>query len=682
MDTHDQHSLLYRNGELEAELRFIKKQLAEALNANNFLLTRLSVPPIDTSSESNARLQEKYEHAIHENGRLKAQLGLTPRITPKRSIGIRPTQHRRRDSVVTTFEASREGTQGTAEELLSFEEDDTSALETTLRHPASYGLVTTLTPEKPERKKDTFGLGIANSSSSAYPDTDTNEEIFDQDASPPFLHKKPHGFEIKYGDGTSSFIPTPITTPSSMFSHAPIEPQVVVPLPFHNAEHMRMMGMACFLEDQTAEERAQAWHRHAEYHPRHSGHEYVQYYEEVIRPAYLEKMKAREQTQEIAKPATASPQAEVDREPEQNVDEYPGQESQASNETVKAKVNEAQPSTMENLWPKPADPASFDNLTVITVNEDSTTAAASTDADTVKTPELALAVPPQLALSMRAEQHAPQGILRLKEPHFQYGNRALDQRPRFMPSPGPQELEELFATSHLEQIHAYRAVTISKVPKSATLHDVLFNIRAGKIFSVILHETAGFRTNPPIETNTITLTFTSGKDTKDFIKSCEADSTFTLPTDGTTFQAEVTLIPTITRPLSPWVLLKMKEDNLSRVLYIHDPEKTFPVDRVVEEMMREGAKKPLKESFDDEVPGLMLFEFASIQEAANARGAMEKNFNFFGEISRGFTVDPCAKPKGPVESGLGPEEDEVEEAGGETEVSGETTLSGKEKKRR
>ncbi|KAF7188327.1 hypothetical protein HII31_10391 [Pseudocercospora fuligena] len=653
MDTTTFHSLLYRNGELEAELRSVKKQLADALNANHFLLTRISTPSTDTYSERNARLQEKYEAAIQENVRLKAQLGLTPRITPKRRIGIRPPQHRRRDSVASISEASREGTQATAEELLSFEEDDTSALETNLRPPASYGTVTTLTPKKPEQKKDTVGLGIANSFSSASPNTDTNTDSFDQDTSPPIPQRKQHGFEIKYGDGTSSFIPTPITTPSSTFSHAPMEPQPVVPLPFHNAEHMRMMGMACFLEDQTPGERARAWHGYAVRHPRHTGSEYIEYYEEVIRPAYLEKMKAREQVQEVVNLATTSPQTEAGAEPEQENGEVSDQELQASNETVKASVNEAQPSETAFVWPKPADPASLDHLTVITAKEDLALAAEPADADALKTPEVGVEVPHQLALSMYAEHKAPQEVQHSVESRFEHRDRALDQRPRFMPNPGPQELEELFATAHPESIHAYRAVTISNIPKSATLHDVLSNIRSGKIFSATLHETAGFRTNPPISTNTITLTFTSGKDTKSFIDSCSTNPIFTLPTSNTTFHAIVTLIPTITRPLTSWIISKMKEDNLSRVLYIHDPEKTFPLDRVVEEMMRGGAKKPLKESFDEEVPGLMLFEFASIQEAANARGAMEKNFDFFREISRDFATDPCAKAKGGEDEGEG-----------------------------
>ncbi|KXT06272.1 hypothetical protein AC578_9152 [Pseudocercospora eumusae] len=644
MDTKTLHSLLYRNGELEAELRMVKKQLAEALNANNFLLTRLSVPPTDTYPAGNARLQEKYEDAIDENVRLKAQLGLTPRITSKRRIGIRPPQHRRRDSVTSLSEAIVEGTQATEEELLSFEEDDASALESFLRQPASYGTVITAAPKKPEQKRDTMALGIANSFSSASPGTGMNDDIFDQNTSAPIPHQKQHGFEIKYGDGTSSFVPTPITTPSSTLSHAPVQPQAVGPLPFHNAEHMRMMGMACFLEDQTPEERAQAWHRHAVKNTRHSGQEYVQYYEEVIRPAYLKKMKAREQAQEMASPAVASPQPEVEHEPEQEIGGSRDQELQASNETVKAKVNGVQPLTTEPLLSKPADPASFDHLTVVTTKDDLALASEPIDAYALKKPEVAPEVPHHLALSMQAEPKAEQTVHHAAEPRFEHRDRALDRRPRFMPCSGPQEPEELFATTHPDNIHAYRSVTISNIPKSATLHDILSNIHAGKIFSATLHDTAGFRTTPPITTNTVTLTFTTGTSTTKFLTS---SSTFTLPTSNNTpFTPLITLIPTITRPLPPWILSKIKHHNLSRVLYIHDPAKTYALARVVEELLRGGARKPLKESFDEEISGLMLFEFASLQEAADARGAMERNFGFFGEIPRGFARDPCDGLKG------------------------------------
>ncbi|EME80233.1 uncharacterized protein MYCFIDRAFT_198517 [Pseudocercospora fijiensis CIRAD86] len=675
MDTNTLHNLLYRSGELEAELRYVKEQLAEARNANQFLLARLSAPSSDTYSESkiNASLQQKYERAIHENVRLKAQLGLAPSVALKGRIGIRPSYHRRRDSVASISEASREGTQATVDELLSFEEDDTSALETTLLQPVSHDTVTTLTPKKPEKKRDTFGLGIAHSFSA-----DTNDDLFDQDHPPTSHRQKLHGFEIKYGDGTSAFVPTPIT--------APIEP--VAPLPFHNAEHMRMMGMACFLEDQTPEERDRAWHRHAVNHPRHNGYEYIQYYEEVIRPAYLEKMKARGQAQGNARLATASPQAEVDHEPEREKGEPIDQELEASDETMEAKGNETQPSEVDSVSPKPADPASFDHLTVITAKEDLPPKSVGIDADT--SPQVVLEVPHQLALSTHAEQKAPQEVQRAVDsdlqlplqhdtaeapPRFQHRDRALGQRPRFIPR-GPQELEELFATSPPENIHTYRAVTISNIPKSATLHDVLSNIRCGRIFSAILHDTAGFRTNPPMETNVVTVTFTSGKDTKDFLKSCETNSTFTLPTTHATFEAAVALIPTITRPLPPWIISKMKLENLSRVLYIHDPEKTFPLDRVVEEMMRGGARKPLKESFDAEVPGLMLFEFASLQEAVDARRAMEKNFNFFGKIGRGFSTDPCEKAKGSREGGVGLGEEAVEAGGGGEELLMECGIKG------
>lgn len=652
-----QTHIQYRAGQLEAELRLVKEQLSQANAANQYLLSKLSAPSADHYDEGRGRLKKQYEHAVRQNVRLKAQFGLTPRITSNFRIGTRPITHRRKDSVASVSETVPEDTEVDQIDLLSFDVDEESALVSTL-HPLES--VNVSEPTGQGMNESGTGLGIANSfpPTSPCPDTDAQNDVFNA-CSRAVSTQKQSGFEIKYGDGTTCFIPTSATTLDSSLPLDASFSRPVAPQPFHDREHMRMMGMACFLEDESPEERARVWHKYALSNTRHSGYEYRRYYDEVVRPAYLEKMKAREQKHKHDVKEDVNEhemlEAALEHEGEINVN---------TNEDASA-MHFEEMRTSALLWEYGIQAGNSTPPSMVSSQLTDSAQAEGLSVTPQSTPHatnaMIEAVIPQSSLPTIPSGTFPQSPSDSTSslPTVPLGdqsdapspcpprNRIFDQRPRSMEQTGPLEVRELFAPTLSNDPHAYRTVTISNIPKQASLSDILSSIHSSQILSATLHETAGFRTIPPINTNTATIVFVSGCDVKSFMQACEKSFMLTLTSNpGTSFPAHIDLLPTVTRPLLPWVINQLKDQSLSRVLFIHDFNQLWTLDQVVEELMRNGAKKPLKQDFDHKVPGLMLLEFASIYEAKEAWHAVHGAWRFFQGVQKGYAGDPCAKSRG------------------------------------
>lgn len=679
-------SLLYRNAQLETELRLVKEELAQAQGSTQYLLRLLS----DSSNSQPA-------HNVHG--------GAIPRLDT-----IIPVA--RKDSVTEISERPKES--AAVAPLIGFEEAD-SLLDLNAAEAAAGSTEPTsqahIHPRK--LKPDSIGLGISqpNSSQSSFAMTTTEEVTPSSHSNNPSFRQQQPGFKIRQSDGTSVFVPTPqMDNPLETPFRSMASPE---PLPFLGHEHRSLAGKAFVWVEMTAEELTEVIVRYAREHPRHTAEEYRSYFEDVIRPAYHEQERNRAQAREaqvegegvvkdIDEPSTNSSHSGGD---EGGAAEAPSPEGESSEQPIETQtlVDEI-PAVVENVTPEvkedvcSSELANVASSTSVYASEGQSSEAHLTqpgsrldgltssngsriefdateerfvakkleaeasrnfapEAELVPaaanvTPSTTVTSTPSTAdyQPPRLYNPAALGDAKILQAEFQNrvpsrGRRRMDRSSRperhdskasGYPDVGdrsgfsntsfitfPNEVSDLFATAAEDDEQPHRTVLITNIPPSTTLLDVLSTIQAGQIFSSIFLDTTGMRTKPPISTATAVVTFAHGRDALDFTKHSNEHP------------FSVQLLPTVSRPIHPSI------GHQTRILSISDPKNIWTPNEVVLRLIANGVPHPLKAESSTKTPGLLLFHFASMAEAQSAYHTISRDYTFFGNVEKGYCKDPC-----------------------------------------
>lgn len=311
----DANQLRFRNGELTAEVRMLNGRLADANNANCYLLSQVALRANDQNLKDIARLERQHKKTLRENLQLRAHLGLTSK---KNTFTLKG----KRDSTATTI------TEDSAEDFTDDDDDDEDLLfaphgrklqqhqpqdsivdsfdslvdlsehEALKPEPAVNEEVVEPIPKAPERPME-IGYGLMNlTERTPRPEWEYPEEEPDR-SNAPYDGKVEHlysGPSVRLRDGTYVNMPLPFppqANPSRPFDRNAYSGQNRGGYPFTDGEHNHLSGNAFFIEDLEGHELTQWWNKRARDYPKHTADEWRQYYEEKIRPAYLKKMKLR-----------------------------------------------------------------------------------------------------------------------------------------------------------------------------------------------------------------------------------------------------------------------------------------------------------------------------------------------------------------------------------------------------
>ncbi|PPJ51663.1 hypothetical protein CBER1_08762 [Cercospora berteroae] len=684
-------SLLYRNAQLETELRLVKEQLTQAQQSNQYLLRLLA----DSSNSQPAPLTN-----IGANLRLDTIIPVT-----------------RKDSVTEVTERPKEFVP--IAPLVSFEETD-SLLDLNAVEAAACNTEPTsqahIHPRK--LKPDSIGLGIseANSSRSSFAMTTTEEATpsFKSD-NPSFRQQQQQqqpGFTIRQSDGTSMFVPTP---PMDNPRETPFRSMATSaePLPFLGHEHRSLAGKAFVWVDMTPEELTEVIARYAREHPRHTAEEYRSYFEDVIRPAYLQQERERAQAreaqvesdsvaQDIGEPSTNSSQSGGEQE---GAVEVSSAESESSGEPIETQtLVDENPAVGEKLPPEVKDDVCSPALanvarstSVHLLKEQSAEghfAQAGARSDETISPN-----------GLRAESDASEGPLVVKEqgieasrdctPELELVTAAVKVTPSTTVtstrSTADYQPPRLYNPNALSDAEVLQAEFQNRVPSRGRRHmnrntrperhdskgpgfpegcdrpgfsNTPFNTYPNEVqdlFATAIdrdeqpHRTVLVTDIPPSSTLLDVLSTihsgqvfssifldTSGMRTKPPIKTATALVTFLHGRDALEFikhstehPFRVQLLPTISRPIRP------SDGPQTRILSISDPKTIWTPNEVALRLMANGVPHPLQAESSPETPGLLLFHFASIPEAQSAYHAISRDYTFFGNVEKGYFADPC-----------------------------------------
>ncbi|CAK4013220.1 Hypothetical predicted protein [Lecanosticta acicola] len=220
----------------------------------------------------------------------------------------------------------------------------------------------------------------------------------------------------------------------------------------------------------------------------------------------------------------------------------------------------------------------------------------------------------------------------------------------------PVDETELFA--HSDDPRTRRTVLITNIPINITLSDVLDKVKGGKILSAHYAATAGMRTQPYMETNSVLVVFLVGRDAADFVRySNEKKFLFFYSKKWEApFKATATILDSPSRPIS---LAVQRDIGVTRVVFLHGVPPQVSDQELVDELAlrHPNVKKPLKSGLDED--GIMFFEFASMNDASAAWKALGIYFN--GSVNRGFLRDPCDMPLDCIPNAVYGEEDETDQ---------------------
>ena len=189
---------------------------------------------------------------------------------------------------------------------------------------------------------------------------------------------------------------------------------------------------------------------------------------------------------------------------------------------------------------------------------------------------------------------------------------------------------------------------VTNIPSNIALADVLEKVRGGKVLSAVLMPTAEMRTKPGMEMNAVMVTFLDVDAAKDYLQACEKTWLYFWSTHwDAPLKATISLVPTPGRQVSN----RLKAEQLSRIVYLADGGICELVDVVASildrahkdgERLRRAPVRPLRAGRDKD--GIMTLEYATVGDAGAAKMALDNMEDKYGAMSKGFLMDPCAKP--------------------------------------
>ena len=224
-----------------------------------------------------------------------------------------------------------------------------------------------------------------------------------------------------------------------------------------------------------------------------------------------------------------------------------------------------------------------------------------------------------------------------------------------------------------------RTVLVSNIPANIALTQVLDRVRGGKITNATFLETSKIKleNNRALGTNAVMVTFLGTDRAKAYVDHCKetAGIFFWSNKWQAPIKAKIDLVETPSRPIPFTLQRDIREHGLSRLLYIHDAPRSLSPEQVVAEIQRADGtiSYPVKAGYDED--GIMGIHFKSIQDAAAAWQAVDRNWQAFQGMDKGFLLDPCGRPLsslaevmgsvGPDEGGSGKSGHDEDAGGGE-----------------
>jgi hypothetical protein len=742
--------LLYRNAELETELRLVKEQLAQARQSTQYLLQlvteaaagrresqhagdnnnktdktdngiSISNNSSNTNNSSNSSSNTNNSGFQQQQQQQQRQQQL-PQLAPRKQA----SKESRRDSCLidifptaedmsSSFKSSKSTIAAAAAAadapplLLQLDDDDDAELalynaeialhDTYNAHytwdtaPSSLVVPPRTLPlgegegilleggydEYGEGAEGEYGMGMGTGQgqqvSEDFSTTNTPSTSLASAAS-----QGQRGFWVRKRDGTAVFIATGPMPPPGSSCAALSGP----PLPeLTGTEHRSLAGKAFVWVDMTPEELTYVIGRYARQHRGHSAEEYRNYFEDVIRPAYREKEKqflarrgdlltplsccsgeaeqqsrlaeGREQEAAGAADVVAANVVEMEQQQQQLLEDVqhsatnilpsggvtgnvPAETSRLAETSPSARTEfrkgEYQPPRLHN-------PNALEDAKALQV-EFQSSGATSRGRGRDRRPR-----PRETPYStVRPSRHEdPEEDTDVSEDDTRIaerpegGRRANGKSPRYFAI--PFDTQELFTGPAKDEDRdendgsTHRTVLISNIPVHTRLDEILDRIRGGPIYSAIYLDTARMRTTPPLETNTALITFISGHDAR-FVAD-HWDPQTELPITAS-------LLHTFSRPIPTRVLADMQQHDLSRVMCIgNDARQLWTPHAIAMKLMRHGVRYPLRVERKPGVLGLMLFHFASLAQAKAAWLAFGREYAVFGELTGGFSADPCAE---------------------------------------
>jgi hypothetical protein len=739
----DPNHYIRRTIELETEVRLLKEQLAQAHGGTQYLLNCVAQQQqVQSQATHSANTERQIRELKAENSLLKQRLRLQDSlaghghraITYETPVHSRKLALREQSDVETSLDDNADkvdsGHCSVDDDLLSFDDaecspspaaslspgdTDVSGTFTGSSMPASpYGTpLTPTTPGKPKQNEfskanraSPVGLGISNlpvreSARAQEPQRALRESRFDINES--FATVESENEKLVTEDSKYNIAPfTEDATKDDGPWQAirapppPAPPALIFGSRFADGEHNQLAGYACFIEDMSEEEQDEYWRRRGR-DGRHSAEDWRKYYEEVVRPTYLAKVKQREGA--VAGASSAKLTAK------EGQDEVDGG---VDSSLVAAAVNGSDPAEQgiyASRWaPQPAEgrPDSHDDSTAVpsrgelsqsssppsstpdttkarsSTNENGTFPKESSSVDILDgNSNVQALAPEQVTEDTLVHDVLPSGVpapLVLEDlpplpDTLSAAEKSLLPKRSFEPSRAPAQLIRtpptgpspqwttprridsplfpayepvLFFQFGSPHTWLYHTVCISNIPVMVSLAEVLAQVRGGKIVTATYHSTAGMNTVPPMTGNTVIVLFLGSRKAMEFVDFCQSHP-LRLPArdEGQITTARVTLIQTPTRPLPSQLLYDMRERNLSRVLFILDAEHRWMPEDAIQAMLKHipSIKRPIAAGRDED--GILYFEFADVRDAADAWNAVEEATWFFVGASKGFWPDPC-----------------------------------------
>lgn len=332
----DANQLRFRNGELTAEVRMLNSKLTDANNANNYLLTQVSMHANDHHVKDVARLERQHKKAVREIDQLKAQIALIRKRSPyslsapkKNAFALKAKR-----SIVTTAFTDDSAEYGTDDDdgdllfaphagKLQLQDTQTSLVDTsdTLVDLSEHQVlepevkveekIPEPSPKKPERRLQMeYGLmNVKQRPPRPLWEQGLPEERKDPNAPWDGMVDNLYGgrmMHLRQPDGTVDHIPMPFCTPETPEpQHHRVRPDRYTRdgTYFNDDEHNRLAGNAMFIEAMGGNDLLVYWQKRAGNGSRHTARQWREYYEANIRPAYLEKQRLRDEAQ--AAPTTS-----------------------------------------------------------------------------------------------------------------------------------------------------------------------------------------------------------------------------------------------------------------------------------------------------------------------------------------------------------------------------------------
>lgn len=684
-----------RNVELETELRLVKEQLAQAHSGTQYLINCFT----SAHMREQTATASGYDNTVHqiqaENAQLKRRLGLTQAGEKESNVNTElqsshpnQTKHLQAPYYHTPHESQKENRPPEdyrVKDLLSFDADDSSLSAVKWQSPTDSfqsdpklqsplidsSPITSITsvaldskeasPGIGDSKAGNLGLGIRNIEGKPHSVRQSSPNLL-EDSRPIQVNDEIHIEDT----------PKSATQWRAVRTPSPREPDVAFSLPFTHWEHKRLLDCGVFIEGWTGEQREEYWVQQGISHPRHSPKEWKLYYERVIRPQYLEKMKKREAA--LANTHSAGLIEAADRPRPSRDDEvcegehnFPeALQSQKAAEPLPSELQEPdndintdnmlnkspvvdidprQPAAVE-LPPAPSPP-----VTQITGNlnneyqNGSDNSLLNLQPPTESRPAKGLASPrwaddsPKISSSTSLPKlPASSATAEITTPSTANLQSAEDPKDE-----GPQNVSQLWATPDSIESTDRRILMISNIAAETTLAHILSQLRGGLVLSAKFVETAALKTRPPLGTNVVFVEFLNGLGARAAVEHWKKAHPI-IPDDEVLSPTPIAEL--VRRPQNP-PKEKFRENiekyGLTRMIYIRDYAGKCTPEKALQEMRHCSyhLKRPI--AFGERDDGLLFFEFADLTNARDAKRVIDRDYCCFHGMEMGYLPDPCCE---------------------------------------